>query len=92
MRGKVINIIFLGLSLLMTYSAIGQEKKNVEVQVWNATDKVPIIGARVMAFNTVALAQDAMDAINKSRESGDFVQLGELVEKDPWRGDIVLYR
>lgn len=86
MRGKVINIIFLGFSLLMTYSAIGQEKKNVEVQVWNATDKVPIIGARVMAFNTVALAQDAMDAINKSRESGDFVQLGELVEKRSMEG------
>lgn len=71
---------------LSTLPLFSQEKRNVEVQVWNKTDEVPIIGARVMAFNTVALAQDAMDAINKSRETGEFVQLGEVVDKRSMEG------
>lgn len=77
----------LFIILFFLYSiSYGQEKRNVEVQVWNKTEEVPVIGARVMAFNTVALAQDAMDAINKSRETGEFVQLGEVVDKRSMEG------
>lgn len=84
-RSFIYSCLILIASLVSGLS-FAQDKKNVEVQVWNKTDEVPIIGARVMAFNTVALAQDAMDAINKSRETGEFVQLGDVVDKRSMEG------